>query len=493
MMNFLKDLWKKQLTFFVIQLIATIVFLILIIRTKILPIFYFIILLAVLGILLVLAYVLMKYDEDQRSMLHSLRRMIGKTMSVLLSICLILASIYVAVFSGLLKKTMGQNREEITFSLVVLANASYDSAASLKGKTIAYNPNLNDEFLPEVFENLKKNCPKYKTKYVYNYTSLTNALYNIETESILINEAFRNTIDDSFPKFDRETKVVWSYTVVVDHEEGKDMTQLSFRTDGMSVLISGIDSRGSVYNTSRSDINMVVTYNPGTHVLLITNIPRDYYVELADSKKKDKLTHAGMTGTPNTLNTINNLLDTDIDYYVRVNFQALVKLVNALGGIDIFSDTDLTSHMKGMKPIKQGWNHINGKQALFYCRQRYAYKSGDVHRAANQQEVMRAIIQKLSTPKILTNYVKIMNAISNTFITNLPTDAISELANMQLSSGESWHILTSILSGEGKMMKAGYYMPNTKLYYMIPDEESIEKNKQYIRNVLDGVAFSIDS
>lgn len=492
MVNRIKGMFGKELFLVILQAILSLIFIVLIISTKILPSRYLIMILIVLGVLLLISFLLMRHSEVDYTTIHTIRRFTGKVFSVLICFCLVLASIYISLFSGLLHKTMGKNREEITFSLVTLADAKYSSAADLTGKKIAYNPNLNDDILPEVFKELKKECPKYEEKYVYNYNDLTYALYNVETESILINEAFRSTIAESHPKFDSETKVVWSYTVVVNNGEGKDMTQVSFRTDGMSILISGIDSRGSVYETARSDINMIVTYNPGTHVLLITNIPRDYYVELADSKQKDKLTHAGMTGTPNTLNTINNLLDADIDYYVRVNFQALVKLVDALGGIEIFSDIDLTPWMSGRKPIKQGWNHVNGEQALFFCRERYAYKNGDVHRAANQQEVLRAIIQKMSNPKVLVNYVSIMNAISNTFITNLPTDAISELANMQLDSGEAWQILTSILDGEGKTMKGGYYMPNTKLYYMIPDEESVEKNKQYIKKVKEGISFSIE-
>ena len=163
-----------------------------------------------------------------------------------------------------------------------------------------------------------------------------------------------------------------------------------------SIYISGIDTSGNISNVSRSDSNTVVTVNTETHQVLLTSIPRDYYVTLHSKNAKDKLTHSGIYGIAETVNTVEDLLDTDINYYVRVNFTTVIKLVDTLGGIDVNSDYAFTS---GEFNFVKGMNHMNGKQALAFSRERHAFKDGDNQRIKNQQKVIEAIINKVLNSK----------------------------------------------------------------------------------------------
>lgn len=314
-----------------------------------------------------------------------------------------------------------------------------------------------------------------------------DALYNKQADAILMNEGSRTLVNEYKESFNKDTRVIWSCKFK-SYNKIKEEKTLDILKDPFCVYISGIDSRGSVQEVSRSDVNILMTINIPAHQVLVTSIPRDAWVTLADAKAKDKLTHSGLTGTQNTVKTVEKFLDVDISYYARVNFESLVKVVDALGGIDVYSDKNLEAWTG--QPIKEGWNHMNGQMALSFSRERHAYTSGDRHRAQNQQDVLQAIIKKMASPAIITHYTDILNAIDGTFVTDMPMNEIARVANDQLNTGAEWSFQKSMVSGTGKMMKGGYYMPNTNLYYMIPDENSVKQNKEYIKKMLKGESFT---
>ena len=199
-------------------------------------------------------------------------------------------------------------------------------------------------------------------------------------------------------------------------------SNITISKDSFALYISGIDQWGSVSTVrGRSDVNIVAIVNPKIHKVLLINTPRDYYVQLhGKTGLKDKLTHAGVYGIDMSLNTLEDLYDINIDYYLRVNFDTLVKLVDVIGGIEVYSDkTFISSHQRDWK-IKEGMNKMDGKQALAYSRERYAYKEGDRHRGKNQQDVITAIIKKASSSKvILTKYNSILDTLEGSFQTNI--------------------------------------------------------------------------
>ena len=186
----------------------------------------------------------------------------------------------------------------------------------------------------------------------------------------------------------------------------------------------------------------------------------------------------------NTVKTVENFMDIDIDYYARLNFSTLTKVVDAIGGIDVYSDQDVHLNALGNKLITEGMHHMDGKTALAFARERHSYESGDRHRTQNQKDVLMAIVKKMMSPSLLTNYAQILDAVGDSFTTNMPADKMKEIASEQLNTNASWNFSSRFLEGTGKMMTGGYMMPNTKLYYTIPNENSVKQNKQYIKEIL---------
>ena len=288
--------------------------------------------------------------------------------------------------------------------------------------------------------------------------------------------------------FESETKEIWHYDItqeIKDISKNVDVTESLF-----TIYISGIDTSGPVSTVSRSDVNMLVTVNPKTKQILMTSIPRDYYVTLANKGKKDKLTHAGLAGVENSVKTIENFLNIDVNYYARVNFTSLVTMVDALGGITVDSPVAFTT-MHGNYHIVKGSNNLNGQQALGFVRERYGLANGDNDRVKNQQRVLTAMLKKAMSPKIITNYNSILNSIAGSFETNMSSSEITSLIQMQLDDMASWDIHQIQLSGRGTSMTGGAYMPNNKLYYMIPNDESVSYCSSLIKKMMNGEKITI--
>ena len=264
------------------------------------------------------------------------------------------------------------------------------------------------------------------------------------------------------------------------------------------VYCSGIDARSSDINIqSLSDVNILAVIHPRTHQILLINTPRDYYVPLARNGQRDKLTHAGMYGIDESAAVLGNLYGVKADYYARVNFAGLKKIVDALDGVDVNSEHEFTTvgmevpdengdgvHMAGYT-FTQGINHLNGEQALCFARERHAFGDGDNQRGRNQMAVIRAIVDKASSPAILKGYQKVLDAVSSSFITSLTYEDISSLVQMQLRDNVHWNITSYSVSGEGGMEPC-YSAGNETLWVMWPNATQINTAKSLIQQVLNG-------
>ena len=220
--------------------------------------------------------------------------------------------------------------------------------------------------------------------------------------------------------------------------------------------------------------------NPKTHKILMINIPRDYYVELDGVNKKDKLTHAGIYGVEMSMKTLEKLLDIEINYYVKVNYNALIKLVDALDGVEVYSKYNFSSYEYHFR-FKEGYNHVNGKQALDFVRTRKAFLEGDRQRGENQQAMISAIIKKASSSAILVKYDDILKSVEGNFATNITTDKIMSLVKMQLDSMPNWEIESLSLNGQDSYDYT-YTYPSQELYVMIPDQDTILNAQGILKN-----------
>lgn len=326
-----------------------------------------------------------------------------------------------------------------------------------------------------------------KTEYQDNDT-LIDALYAKDVNAIVINEANRNLIEDYYNTFSEDTRVLNTHkveTVIEQEEKLDDITKTPF-----NVYLSGIDVYGDIETTSRSDVNVIATVNPNTKEILLTTTPRDYYVPLTVSNGiPDKLTHAGIHGVDCSVGTLEKLYDIKIDYYVRVNFTSVKKIVDLLGGVKVYSDYDFTSDWG--PSFKKGYNHVNGKQALAFCRERHHFAEGDYQRGRDHQHMIEAILNKAMSPDILPNYAKLLKTASKNFQTNMSTKEITALAKMQLNDMSQWTVKYANAQGSGAMRTTFAYQ-SRKLYVCIPDYESVAKITRRINKVLNATPDSED-
>lgn len=298
----------------------------------------------------------------------------------------------------------------------------------------------------------------------------------------MVNKSYYAIIEADHEDFQNDVREIWSFDI---EEEIQDISKnVNVTKEPFIVYISGIDTSGPVSTVSRSDVNMLVTVNPKTRQILLTSIPRDYYVTLANRGQKDKLTHSGLAGIDNTVKTMENFLGLDINYYARVNFTSLIQMVDALGGITINNDVAFTGYNGTY--FAKGNISINGDEALEYSRERHAFGAGDNERVFHQQIVIMGMLNKMMSPAVITNYSSVLNAIEGCFETNMSSSEITSLIQMQINDMASWNMVQKQFSGYGVMQTGGAYMPSSRLYYMIPDDESVSENVAAIKSVLNG-------
>ncbi len=278
--------------------------------------------------------------------------------------------------------------------------------------------------------------------------------YNAAFISAASYSGMKNSTDAEIEALNIEENTKILYTISIPIETEDRTSSVDVTKEAFNIYISGSDMEGSIDVPNRTDVNMIATVNPVTHEVLLTSIPRDYYVELPTKGAKDKLTHSSLYGIQESIGAIENQLGIDINYYLRVNYSTIVKLVDAIGGIEIESDRDFyTSGMKGMPELNghhfvQGINQVDGKLALAFCRERHAFSEGDFKRNENQQQVLEAIIKKCSSSTtILTKYTALLDAVKDNLATNMTADEMASIVKMQLDGMPRWTISKQSIKG----------------------------------------------
>ena len=326
---------------------------------------------------------------------------------------------------------------------------------------------------------------KYETSLeTTGYSSLdgvVQALYDGEVEAIIINSAMITTVEEHFEGFSGNTRILEELELKKEITVTENTSNLE---EPFNVYISGIDVYGDISTNSRSDVNIIATVNPQTRQILLTTTPRDYYVEIpgVTDGEKDKLTHAGIYGVDASMAALEELYGIEIDYYVRVNFSGVENIVDALGGITVYSKYSFSTHLEPHYYFEEGYNVMNGKEALWFARDRKSVPGGERQRGKNQLEVIKGLIDKVCSPAILTNYSSLLSAVGESVQMNFTEAQVKGLVKAQLKDGTAWNIKT--LSANGKNAKDYCYSySGTALYVMYPNDETIE----YIKTVMDKV------
>ena len=278
--------------------------------------------------------------------------------------------------------------------------------------------------------------------------------------------------------------------VTVGEEPVTDLQAMAITTEPFVVYLSGVDNRGELTEDARSDVNILAVVNPLTKRVALINTPRDYYVDLAGTDSKDKLTHAGLYGVETSMATLGDLYGIEVDHYVRINFAGFIDIVDALGGIDVYCDEAFTSvgspGYYDPTDFEEGWNHLDSAAALAFARERHAFATGDIQRGINQMKVIDAMLDKIKSPALLTSYSRLLAAVSDNFVTSLSSNQITALVRMQLSDFAAWDIENYSVTGSSSSSTHCYSAQGQKLYVMKPDEDSVAGAQELIQSVLSG-------
>lgn len=373
------------------------------------------------------------------------------------------------------------NYKTENFLVIVLEDSYYQKLEDLSDKDIGYVKN-NITSIDKALDKINKKINIKNLEYD-NYNLVFDDMLAKKLSSSLIEESNYNVLLEENSNYSNKFRIIDTIKIITKIDNKN--TSVNVTKNTFNILISGIDTDGEISSVGRSDVNMILTVNPSTKQVLMTSIPRDYYVRLHDtSGYKDKLTHAGIYGIDMSISTIEDLLDIDINYYFRVNFTTLEKVIDALGGVDVYSKYSFVSYIGNYKFYK-GYNHMNGNEALGFARERKSLPNGDINRAENQQAVIDGIIRKLTDVSVITKYSSILNSLENTFQTNMTNKDITNLIKMQLNDNASWNITSNVLSGKGASDYT-YSYKGQKLYVMIPDDDSVNSAKNLIDEVKNG-------
>ncbi len=407
--------------------------------------------------------------------------------ALLFSVLFIAASFFIYKTFGVLDN-MTEEYKTYKYHVLVKNNSNYQDIKDIESKSLGYY-NDNSTATKKALSTLREKFVNTDNESYGNLESLGSDLLDGSVESILVEDSQKIKLDNAgnstkennlIKDFTNKTRVLKTFTVKIKLASDKtDVTK-----DVFNIYISGMDEYGKVASVSRSDVNMIITVNPKTRQILLTNIPRDYYVQLHDTTGyKDKLTHAGNYGIDTSVATIEDLLGIKINYYVKVNFSSLVNIVNALGGVEVYSEYDFQS-WNGYN-FSKGYNKVNGKEALSFVRERKTFNEGDNQRGKNQQAMIEAIFRKCTSPGIIVKYNSLLNSLEDSMITDMPMKSIKKLAKMQLVNNEKWTITSNSLSGTGSS-EYTYTYPYQALYVTVADEESIKLSKELISKVTEG-------
>lgn len=423
-------------------------------------------------------------------------KLIMGIVSLLLSGAMLYGVVAVNSVQSALSKIVGKMTETEITEVRVMNDNPATSMGDTRGYTFGYIADADTKNTQSILDEISKSFGTIKSKGYDSMTALADALYDDEVDAILINQGYVDllTEKDGYTDFRDQTRVLYTYTTT--HEVDPIVPNTSITKEPFVVYCSGIDARvDDISAKSRSDVNILAVVNPTTKQILLVNTPRDYYLPLARNGELDKLTHAGLYGIDESMKVLGNLYGVQADYYVRVNFAGLVKIVDALGGVDIESDANFScvpmetpdgngDYTYQKYSFTKGINHVNGSQALAFARERKAFADGDNRRGQHQMTVIKAIVNKACSSAVLTKYQELLKAASDAFITNMPYADISSLVQMQLGDMADWNITTYAVSGEGSTEYC--YAPGDKAWVMIKDSSKVNTAKNMIQQVING-------
>lgn len=481
----------------IMTLLAVAFFSFVVFELQIIPLKFYIPLIIIITIIPFLLY---KGEKDIHNE-HGVRVAILKIINVLLAIVMVVGSLYVMKGSNFLSTITGGGDQKIEMQVIVLKSSSYNNLNDLKGKKFGANTAMDAVNVNKVEAQVEDEIGEIEVTPLTTYNSVVSSLINKTIEAVIIKAVDLESLDEIEKDFNEKIRVVKTIELTIPSVKANNakVTQEAF-----NVLISGTDKKGPIGTFALTDVNMIATINPTTKQILLTSIPRDYFVDIIGMDGvvgKDKLTHSAKGGINCTIQTVENMMGIQFNYYAKFNFTSFINVVDALGGISVnvpkYQVSGRTDGVfvtnKGNYTIKPGVNDFTADQALSFVRERKSFVQGDVIRGENQMLMLKTIIKKCCSPSVITKLDSVFESLSSSFETNMSSNEAKSLINMQISDGGSWDVQSYHLTGDASqraktLATIGDVTKTNKngLYIMIPTQSSVDKAKEYIRIVVEG-------
>lgn len=471
---------KVGIILVLIQFLCTVIFTVSLLHLGMLPAIYCAVIIGLFVILLVIIGVIQWRAKK--------KAVISKVCSVILSVLLLFGSFY--FFKAGDAVAAISNADNVKVDRIVVAVQKEDPAQTINDAadyTFGVQYALQGDAIKQTVQAIEENLDQTLDKKEYDTVQdQIQELFAGNVQVIILNEAYIELMDEELTEFSERIRIIYTYELKSEVELAQDSGEFEITKDSFIVYVSGIDVYGAIETNSRSDVNILAAVNPTSHKILLVTTPRDYYIPFpgVTGGMRDKLTHAGIYGIDVSMAALGELYDIDPAFYVRVNFTSLIKVVDALGGVNVNSECSFTTSVDGeTMNVSEGLNHFNGKQALAFCRERKQLAGGDNQRGKNQEAVFKAIIEKLLSPAILTGASDLISSVEGNVETNMGKDQIQKLVKSQLSDPQAWTIDMTAATGRGDSNYC-YSMPKTALYVMWPNADSVESIKTAIQDTM---------
>lgn len=418
---------------------------------------------------------------------------------------IVLSVVLLNLFSSV--KNIFSTKSYVDYSVMVKKESNYKELDDINNKIIGFYQ--DDSYHERAGKRLSS---KIDAEYI-GYSSLEeleNALLGEEIDALMILDSYLDIIhNDEIEEVEEEktetkeddfkekTRVVYTFKLTIDNS--KKEKDIDLENGSFVVFVSGQDSyASSVSESSRSDVNLLMAVNLKTKQILLVSIPRDYYINIHGKNAYDKLTHISIYGSETATASLGDIMDVDVPYYIKFNFTTFMRAIEYILPLDVYSDFDFTTGVYDQTignsyTFSQGYNHItSGEMALQFVRARKNFSEGDRQRGINQSRMLRAVINKATTPQVLLKYNDILKSLDGTFLTNISDDSIMEIVKYVINHNGKFKISSYSVNGYDSM-KACYSSGSQLLYAMIPDDDSVNQASLYIKDVLEGRVPDIET
>ncbi len=484
---------------FILQLVLSIVFIILLSVLNVLPGIY--IILAAVLMLIILAGVWLlrlpgkqnryKRKNEKYKLKLRIRRVISLVISLIMCFVLTVGSYYIHLTDKALNTVTGDGYEITVYKVAVLDEDPAEKITDTQG--YLFGILSDDDQISDAIELIEDEAKfDIKTSEYSAMDKLLDGLYDGKVGGIIYKSSYGGMFEDIREDYGKDVRIICEVkikTSVENDPDGQiDDTAQTAEIEPFILLLSGNDEYDEVSVVGRSDVNMLAVVNFEKRQLILISIPRDYYVQFpgVTGESRDKLTHAGIYGMDTLCDSIGQLFDTNVDYYCRVNFTSVIDIINAIGGVEFYNPDEFYSEtFEHLFPEGTYW--YDGYWALQYMRERYAFKDGDITRGKHQQIILEAMINQIVSAESLTNYTSLISAIEKCAVTNMPESEIKSIVKQQLAEGGEWNIMKTQAKGDGEdMFQPSYAMDGLYVSVVMPYKESVDSISSLIKKCLNG-------